>query len=198
MFVSQNTVYISHESYLKGEEISPVRHEYIRGEVYAMAGGTQAHNTITGNIFALLRNHVRGSGCRAFVENIKVLIEAADVYYYPDVIVTCDERDKNLSESFIRYPSLVIEVLSDNTEAFDSANATLRDRGNKFADYQQIETLQEYVLVSQKRQRVECFRRNAERRWELYTFVQGEQIQLASINFSVDISALYEDVAELS
>jgi Uma2 family endonuclease len=141
---------------------------------------------------------VRGSGCRAFVENIKVLIEAADVYYYPDVIVTCDERDKNLSESFIRYPSLVIEVLSDNTEAFDSANATLRERGNKFADYQQIETLQEYVLVSQKRQRVECFRRNAERRWELYTFVQGDQIQLASINFSVDISALYEDVAELS
>jgi len=190
MVVSQNTVYISHANYLKGEEISPVRHEYIRGEVYAMAGGTQAHNTITINLAALLRNHVRGSGCRAFVENIKVLIETADVYYYPDVIVTCDERDKNLSESFIRYPSLVIEVLSDNTEAFD--------RGNKFADYQQIETLQEYVLVSQKRQRVECFRRNSERRWELYTFVQGEQIQLASINFSVDISALYEDVAELS
>lgn len=73
MFVKQNNVYVSHQNYLKGEEISLVRHEYIRGEVYAMAGGTQAHNTITINLAALLRNHVRGSGCRAFVENIKIL-----------------------------------------------------------------------------------------------------------------------------
>jgi len=190
MFVSKNSFYISHEDYLKGEEISPVRHEYIRGEVYAMAGGTQAHNTVAGNIFALLRNHVRGSGCRAFVENMKVLIDAADVYYYPDVTVSCDERDRNSSDSFIRYPSLVMEVLSDNTEAFD--------RGDKFADYQQIETLQEYVLVSQKKPKVECFRRNAQRRWELYTFDKGEEIELASINFRVNISVLYEDVLELS
>lgn len=190
MFASKESFYISRENYLKGEEISPVRHEYIRGEVYAMAGGTQAHNVVAGNIFALLRNHVRGTGCRTFVENMKVLIDAADVYYYPDVTVTCDERDRNPSDSFIRYPSLVVEVLSDNTEAFD--------RGDKFADYQQIETLQEYVLVSQKRQRVECFRRNGEGRWELYNFGKGEEIELASINFRVNISALYEDVPELS
>ncbi|MCL1464563.1 Uma2 family endonuclease [Argonema galeatum] len=190
MFVSESSIYISRENYLKGEEISPIRHEYIRGEVFAMAGGTQAHNIIAGNIFALLRNHVRGTGCRAFVENIKVLIDAADVYYYPDVTVSCDERDRNSSDSFIRYPSLVVEVLSDNTEAFD--------RGDKFADYQQIETLQEYVLIGQKRQKIECFRRNSERRWELYTYQKGEEIYLASVNFRTAISALYEDVAEFS
>ncbi|HEY9853894.1 MAG TPA: Uma2 family endonuclease [Leptolyngbyaceae cyanobacterium] len=188
MFASKSNIYISHENYLKGEEISPVRHEYVRGEVFAMAGGTQAHNTIALNLAALLRNHVRGTGCRAFVENMKVFIEAADTYYYPDVTVTCDERDRNLSDSFISYPSLVVEVLSDNTEAFD--------RGDKFADYQQIETLQEYVLINQKRQRVECFRRNGEKRWELFIFEKGEEIYLDSVKFNVDISALYEDVEE--
>ncbi len=116
MFASKSNIYITREDYLKGEEISPVRHEYVRGEVYAMAGGTQAHNTIAGNLFTLLRNHVRETGSRAFVENMKVFIKAADVYYYPDVTITCDERDRNLFDSFISYPSLVVEVLSDNYE----------------------------------------------------------------------------------
>lgn len=189
MVISKDNLYISHENYLKGEEISPVRHEYIRGEVYAMSGGTQAHGIIALNLATLLRNHIRGTGCRAFVENMKVLIESADVYYYPDVTVTCDERDRNSSNSFIRYPSLIIEVLSDKTEAFD--------RGDKFADYRQIDTLQEYILISQKEVSVECFRRNSSGRWELYTYSKGEEVHLASVDFRAPIAALYEDIPEL-
>jgi Uma2 family endonuclease len=185
----KSELYISHTDYLAAEAISPIRHEYIRGEVWAMAGGTQAHNTIALNVASLLRNHVRGSGCRAFVENMKVLIETADVYYYPDVTVTCDERDRNASDSFIRYPCLVVEVLSEKTEAFD--------RGEKFADYRQINTLQEYVLISQNRQRVECFRRNAQGRWELYVYEKDEDVYLASVDFSVPVALVYEDVEDV-
>ncbi|MBD1935879.1 Uma2 family endonuclease [Microcoleus sp. FACHB-68] len=186
MIANQESFYISHQNYLNGEEISPIRHEYIRGEIWAMAGGTQAHNTIALNLASLLRNQVRGTGCRAFVENMKVFVETADVYYYPDVTVTCDERDRNASDSFIRYPTLVVEVLSEKTEAFD--------RGDKFADYRQIETLQEYVLINQNRQRVERFRRNAEGRWELYIYEKGEEVYLASVDFSMPVAAFYEDV----
>lgn len=190
MTVSKNYAYISPEDYLEGERVSPIKHEYIRGEVYAMTGGTQAHNIITGNLFLLLGNHVRHRGCRAFMENIKVRIETADIYYYPDLVVSCDSRDRNSYEDFIRYPSLVVEVLSPTTAAFD--------RGDKFGDYRQIETLQEYVLISQERVSVECFRRNTEGRWELYTYTKGEEIYLASVDFRTDIAVLYEDVPELS
>lgn len=186
MAISKDYNYISPEDYLKGEEVSPIRHEYIRGEVYAMAGETQSHNTIAVNLFALLRNHVRGTGCRAFTANMKVRIEAADTYYYPDVTVTCDERDRDSAASFIRYPSLVVEVLSESTAAFD--------RGDKFADYRQIETLQEYVLINPERVSVECFRRNSQGRWELYAYSAGEEIHLASVDFRAAIAALYEDV----
>ncbi|HAX78943.1 MAG TPA: hypothetical protein DCY88_24730 [Cyanobacteria bacterium UBA11372] len=181
---SQN--YISPEEYLAGEEISPIKHEYIRGEVYAMAGANDAHVTIAGNIFALLRNHLRGSGCRVFISDMKASIETADIFYYPDVMVTCDERDR-ATPNFKKYPCLIVEVLSQSTEAFD--------RGDKFADYQQIETLQEYVVISQKRQRVECFRRNAEGFWVLHTYNQGSEVHLASVNFHISIDALYEDVS---
>jgi Uma2 family endonuclease len=185
MIANQTHHYISPEEYLAGEEISPIKHEYIRGEVYAMAGALDPHVTISGNLFALLRNHVRGSGCRVFISDMKARIEAADIFYYPDVMVTCDERDRS-TLSFKRYPCLIVEVLSKSTEAFD--------RGDKFADYQLLETLQEYVLINQKRQRVECFRRNAEGLWVLHTYTQGSEIHFASVDFRMSMDALYEDV----
>jgi Uma2 family endonuclease len=89
--------YIAPEAYLAAEEISPVKHEYVDGQVYAMAGASDAHVTIMGNLFALLRSHVRGSGCRVFMADMKAQIQAANCYYYSDVIVTCDPRDRELS-----------------------------------------------------------------------------------------------------
>lgn len=185
MVVNQSQKYTSPEDYLSAEEQSPIKHEYIQGQVYAMAGANDAHVTITINLVTLLRNHIRGTGCRVYALDMKARIETANIYYYPDVMVSCDERDRAF-ESFKKYPCLIVEVLSNKTEAFD--------RGDKFADYQELETLQEYVLINQKRQRVECFRRNAEGFWVLYTYTTESEVHLASIDFHVDINALYEDV----
>lgn len=185
MIPAPSQYYISPEEYLAGEEISPIKHEYIRGEVYAIAGANDAHVTISLNVASALKNDLRGSGCRVFIADMKASIEKANIFYYPDVMVTCDERDR-ATPTFKQYPCLIVEVLSKSTEAFD--------RGDKFADYQQIENLQEYVLINQKRQRVECFRRNAEGLWVLYTYTPGSEVHLASVNFHVSIDALYEDV----
>ncbi len=185
MIANQSQQHISPEEYLKLEELSQIKHEYIQGEIYAMAGANDAHVTVAGNLFALLRNHVRGSGCRVYMSDMKARIESKNIYYYPDVMVTCDERDKTF-QSFKRYPCVIVEVLSNGTERFH--------RGDKFADYQELETLQEYVLISQKRERVECFRRNAEGLWVLYSYTQGSEIHLASVDFRTSMDAIYEDV----
>lgn len=189
MALSKDYAYISHNDYLEGEKISLIRHEYIKGEVYAMAGASDRHETIALNLATMLRNHVRGSGCRVYIEGMKARIAAADAFYYPDIMVTCDDRDKN-SEYFKLYPSLIVEVLSKSTEAFD--------RGDKFADYRTIETLQEYVLINQEKIRVECFRRNTEGRWVLQIYEMGEEIYLESINFRTSITSIYEDVTGIS
>ncbi|MEG4345598.1 Uma2 family endonuclease [Microcoleus sp. A003_D6] len=185
MTASKSCTYISPEDYLAGEKVSPIKHEYRQGEIYAMAGASKAHVIISGNAFALLRNHLRGSGCITYMAQMKVRIEASNFYYYPDVAVTCDERDRNAAEDFIRYPRLIVEVLSPTTAAFD--------RGDKFADYRTSESLQEYVLINQERVSIECFRRNAEGLWVLYPYTQGQEVQFASVNFSCAIEILYED-----
>jgi Uma2 family endonuclease len=185
MIADRTSNYISPEEYLKLEELSPLKHEYIDGEIHAMAGANDAHVTIGVNLVSLLRNHLRGSGCRVYMSDMKARIESKNIYYYTDVMVTCDERDKAF-QSFKKYPCLIVEVLSKGTEGFD--------RGDKFADYQELETLQEYVLISQKRQRIECFRRNAEGLWVLYSYTQGSEIHLASVDFRTSVESIYEDV----
>ena len=186
MVASPQQKYITPEEYLQLEFQSDVKHEYIDGYAYAMAGANDGHVTVSLNLATLLRSHVRGSGCRVFISDMKARIEKLNRYYYPDVMVTCDQRDReNTTEK--KFPCLIVEVLSDSTEAFD--------RGDKFADYQLLEPLQEYVLINVKRQRIECFRRNNEGLW-LLQFYTSEQksFQLQSINFEVEMSALYEDV----
>ena len=186
MTVSKNRTYLSTEEYLAAEQDSPIKHEYIQGQVYAMAGASDAHVTVAGNLFALLRNHLRGTGCRVYMADMKAQIDSANVFYYPDVMVTCDARDKNFTY-FKRCPCLIVEVLSPTTEAFD--------RGNKFADYRRLESLQEYVLINPETMSVECFRRNSEGLWVLYPYGEGEEVHLASVNFSCPIANLYEDVS---
>lgn len=105
---------------------------------------------------------------------MKARIEELNCYYYPDVMVTCDERDRT-TNTFKRYPCLIVEVLSEATEAFD--------RGDKFADYRQIESLQEYVLISQTRLQVDVFRRNEEGLWVLHPYGEGDRVLLASVGW---------------
>ncbi|PHJ63268.1 hypothetical protein VF14_31440 [Nostoc linckia z18] len=186
MVISQNEYYISPEEYLEGEKVSEIKHEYIDGQVYAMAEASDAHVTIVGNLFILLRNHLRGSGCRIYILDMKARIDVINRYFYPDVIVTCDTRDKEF-EYFKCYPCLVVEVLSESTESFD--------RGKKFASYRHLESLQEYVLISSDRMSVECFRRNEQGHWVLYPYEKGEEVHLASVDFRCAIAEIYEDVS---
>lgn len=185
MIAQPQFTYLSPEAYLEAEEKSEIRHEYIDGQVFAMSGGTDHHNTITGNVYTMFRARLKGSGCSTFFSDMKARIEAINRYYYPDVMVTCDARDRETA-SYKSNAKLIVEVLSDSTEAFD--------RGDKFADYQQLESLQEYVLVSQKRQRVECFRRNEEGLWVLQTYQTGDQVHFKSVDLAVDINDIYDEV----
>ncbi|HEY9887702.1 MAG TPA: Uma2 family endonuclease [Candidatus Obscuribacterales bacterium] len=173
------------DDYLAAEAVSPVKHEYRDGEVYAMAGGTDAHNLIAGNLYALLRTQLRGGPCRAYFADVKARIEALNCFYYPDVMVTCDERDR-ATATFKSHPCLIVEVLSESTEAFD--------RGEKFADYRHLDSLQEYVLISQTRLQVEVFRRNDEGLWVLHPYGAGDAIELTSVGWAGAIAPLYEDV----
>ncbi len=188
MVVNQRNYYLSPEEYLEGEKISQIKHEYIDGQVYAMAGASDAHVTVSMNTSMLLRNHLRGGDCRVYMAEMKAQIKTINRYFYPDVMVTCDARDREF-EYFKCYPCLIIEVLSESTEGFD--------RGKKFANYRELESLQEYVLISPQQMSVECFRRNQERRWELFPYTKGEEIYLASVDFSCPITAIYEDVTLL-
>ncbi len=183
-------VYLTPEEYLEMEEQSDIKHEYIDGYVYAMAGANDPHVTISGNAFMMIRNHLRGSKCRVYMADMKAKIDSLRRYYYPDVTVTCDPRDTQ-TPNHKSFPKLIIEVLSKSTEAFD--------RGDKFADYQQIETLEEYVLVNASRLRLDCFRRNAEGLWVLKSYTgEEENFQLTSINLECKFADLYEDVAFLA
>jgi Uma2 family endonuclease len=178
--------YISPDEYLEMEEQSDVKHEYMDGYVYAMAGANDPHVTIALNMAFVVRNHLRGSSCRVYMSHMKVRIDSLNRFYYPDVMVTCDPRDIQTS-NHKRFPKLIIEVLSKSTEGFD--------RGDKFADYQQLDSLEEYVLINTKRQRIECFRRNEEGLWVLKSYsVEQDKFQLSSINFEGKFDDLYEDV----
>jgi Uma2 family endonuclease len=116
---------------------------------------------------------------------MKLRIADLNRFYYPDVFVTCDERDRNQSQ-YKCYPSVIVEVLSPSTEAFD--------RGDKFLDYQQIETLQDYLLISTSHYRVDCFRRNEAGLWVMQSYSPGQCLTIPSLTFETPLEAIYEDV----
>lgn len=170
--------------YLEAEKTASVRHEYIAGQVYAMAGASDAHNTITGNFFAVLRSHLRGGPCRVFVSDMKLRIEAADVFYYPDVLVTCDPED---SEPYFKTrPTIIVEVMSPSTNVTDHREKALA--------YQKIDSLREYVLVAQDQIKVEMYRRDKNGNWWLETLGPEHTIELESVNLEIPVKDLYEDV----
>ncbi|MTW20263.1 Uma2 family endonuclease [Allochromatium palmeri] len=178
---------LSLEEYLAGEEIADVKHEYIAGEVFAMAGATEEHVTISGNVFAMLRSHVRGTPCRVYMADMKlhVATQTAENVFYPDVFVTCSSSDAS-ERQLKREPTLIIEVLSESTEAYD--------RGAKFAHYRQLETLREYVLIDSRRRSIEVFRRR-DQGWLLWPVAPDEALVLESLEFACDQDAVYEDVS---
>ena len=177
---------LSVEDYLSGEALSQMRHEYVGGMLYAMAGASEEHNLISLNLATALRWHLRGKPCRVFMVDMKVRLQIAqeDVFYYPDLMVACDPRDTE--RYFKRFPRVLIEVLSEETER--------TDRREKLASYQQIETLEEYLLVAQDRVEATLFARKLQWRPEILR-AENQALRLGSIGFEMPLRAVYEGVS---
>ena len=177
--------YMSPQEYLEWEKTQELRYEYIDGEVFAITGGTKPHSRIAFNFGAELDNFLAEKGCEFYISDVKVQVSESGSYHYPDVVVTCDERDKQAID-MIRHPCLIVEVLSPSTEAFD--------RGKKFTRYRQSITLQEYVLIESDEIGVECFRKNDEGLWVLHTYGEGDTLNLESVGISIPVEKLYRRV----
>ena len=169
----------SPEEYLQLEKRADDRHEFRCGLVYAMAGGSGNHSRIAINLVTAFNLHFLEDRCQFFSGDVK-LNRGEHFYYYPDAFVTCDPRDRE-DDYIKRYPKLIAEVISPSTAGFD--------RGQKFEDYRCLESLEEYVLISQEVQRVEVFRRGLE--WDCMVFRVGDQVIFESIGLEVTIGDLY-------
>ena len=176
--------YIDPDEYLIIDRDSSTRHEYRRGLVYAMAGGSDNHARIAINLLSSINLHLRGTACRLYNGDVKVNYRD-EFYYYPDLFVTCDPRDRE-NRTIKRYPKLIAEVLSDSTKDFD--------RDLKFTDYQQLDSLEEYVLIAQDTQQVECRRRQSDNTWTTTVYKNGDRVTLSSIGLELDIAELYLDL----
>jgi Uma2 family endonuclease len=170
--------------YLQGELVSDIKHEYINGDVYVMSGAKRALNIISMNLSGILFAHLRGTPCRVFNADMKIRVQTAedDCFFYPDLHVTCSAIDT--AEHFNCQPKLIVEVLSDSTERYD--------RAEKFHHYRKLESLEEYVLIAQDTQRVECYRRTDQ--WDLRLFQQGERVVFQSIGLELAVAEIYDGV----
>jgi len=187
--------FLSPEEYLAWEAEQQVRHEYIDGEVYAMAGGTITHNDIALNIYNVLRSPLKAMGCKINVADVKVQVTNAKAYFYPDVVVSCNETDRR-SRDVISFPKLIIEVLSPSTAGFD--------RGDKFKYYRRFPSLLEYVLIDPEKVGIDVYRRGNGGKWVLTSYPDdmaetdnADLFELTSIDFKFSLALIYEDV-ELS
>ncbi len=172
--------------YLEWEERQEFRYEYVNGEVYAMTGGTLNHNEIAVNLSTIFKNHLEDSGCRVLSADGKVKIEESNDYVYPDVSVTCDERDRRATK-FIAHPCLIVEVLSPSTET--------RDRWEKFNLYRRSESLQDYVLVDANKIEIALYSKNDRGKWEIIRYGAGDLVELKSINLSFSIDRVYKNIS---
>jgi Uma2 family endonuclease len=184
--IRDNTLKFTPEEYFAWEEQQLERHEFIDGKVYAMSGGTVNHSQIGVNFVSLLNSHLRGSGCKTLNPDCRVNIVESDNYTYPDVSVTCDDRDKTTTK-YITYPCLLVEVLSDSTEAYD--------RGSKFRIYRQNPVLQDYVLVSSEKMEIDLYRKTESGSWEIINYQVRDNIELKSVNLTFPIERIYEGIS---
>ena len=172
-------------AYLAWEAGQADKHEYVDGEVFAMAGASDAHVTIAGNLYMALRRHLRGGPCSVFISDMKLQVAEDNAFFYPDVFVTCAEADRAQSH-YKSAPTLVAEVLSPSTSAFD--------RGAKFAAYRKLPSLREYALVDTERLSIDLFRRDETGHWVLYPSEGGDTVEFASVGLSLPVDRVYEDV----
>jgi Uma2 family endonuclease len=184
MIAIRESARLTPQEYFDWEAQQELRYEYCDGEVFAMVGGSIPHADIALNIASMLRGYLLGR-CKVRNSDAKVGITENGPFIYPDVSVTCDDRDR-AAQQFSSYPCLIIEVLSPSTEAYD--------RGGKFALYRRLESLQEYVLVGSETKTVDVFRRNQQGTWSFIPYCEGDEVELTSVGLNLSIDAIYDDI----
>ena len=178
-------VRLSVEDYLVAERDSPVRHEYVDGELFAMAGAGRAHNALAVNLTRHLANHLDGGPCRVAASDMKVRPANATRFYYPDLVVSCNDPSEEPDDHVETHPTLVAEILSASTRDTDR-------REKRFA-YQGIETVREYVLLEQDAREITVYRRDGDG-WLRLTFRRADRVAFESLDFEIDIDTLYRGV----
>jgi Uma2 family endonuclease len=184
MSLRKSHIRMTVDEYLESEKTSPVRSEYLDGEVYAMSGASRRHNRITINLCTQLSSRLRGGPCEIFVTEVKLRIETLNYFYYPDLVVTCDPEDND--DYFVTRPVLVVEVESPSTAAID--------RREKLMAYRKLESLKEYLMLAQDSVRADLFRREANGEWSREQLEGDQELRLESIDLNLRLSDLYEDV----
>jgi len=173
--------------YLAWEATQTERHEYVAGEVFAMAGAEDRHVTVAGNVYMALRQHLAGSPCRTYMSDMRLHVAAADAYFYPAVFVTCADADR--ANTVVKSEALlVIEVLSDSTAAYD--------RGAKFAHYRRLPNLREVALIDPAARTADIYRLGDDGLWVLHPFGRDDGLALASVGLTLDAMRLYADVID--
>ena len=175
---------LSEDEYLALERESVVKSEYFRGEIVAMAGASMRHNLIVGNLVGALRELLKSEPCVVLPSDQRVHVPSTELYTYPDVTILCDApRSHPKDEATLLNPSVLVEVLSDSTEAYD--------RGAKFAHYRHIESLEEYVLVAQREPRVEHYQRLETGQWLLTALELGDSLKLPALGVELPLAEIY-------
>jgi len=171
------------EEYFAMEEAGDTKYEYVDGYAYAMAGGTPAHAALGGNAVTALNIALRQSPCLVYNSDVRLQLSPTH-YVHPDATVSCDERDRaSAQEKYIHYPNLIVEAISDTTEA--------NDRGEKLLAYSAIETVMDYLLVSHRRRLVEHYERRIDDTWIYHRYGPGDRIPLHTLGIQLDIDDLY-------
>ena len=176
--------------YLEQERTSDIKHEFVNGEIFDMAGGTIEHGRLASTVNAALRTQMLGRPCEVYTADVRIRVLSTGLATYPDTCVVCGrlERDPADANTIVN-PIVLVEVLSDGTERYD--------RGEKFAHYQRLPSLKEYVLVSQRSPRIEVFRRNDDgKSWTLHIAEAGERVSLASIGCELAVENVYANALE--
>jgi Uma2 family endonuclease len=184
----QTKTKITPEEYLAAERISELKHEFFDGTIFAMAGASKRHNQISSNLVRIIGNQVLNKPCSVYSSDMRVKCEVTKKYSYPDVVVSCEnENFEDEEEDTLLNPVLIIEVLSDSTEAYD--------RGDKFFHYRQIDSFVEYILVSQKNYHIERYILQSDNVWLYSEFKAiGDKINLTSIDCTMSIKEIYNKV----
>jgi Uma2 family endonuclease len=190
MAIQPNKQYTLDE-YFELERTVREKHEFFRGEVFAMGGASEAHNLIVANVLGEMRQYLRGKPCRVYPSDMRVKVSLSGLYTYPDVVVVCGQPQIEPPGDTLLNPTLLVEVLSESSEAYD--------RGKKSEQYRTLASLTDYLLIAQDRALVEHYSRQSGERWLLHATNQLQDVvAIASLGCELPLSEVYLNVTGIS